>query len=178
MKNGGKDMNTLIVTGSPRKGMFSDRIAEEIRKKTDGTVIHLREKTLSPCRACEYCHKKGNGECAIKDDMSALYPLFREADTIVLVSPIYWWQVTAQMKTFIDRLYAVGHDEWKGKKAVVILNGGAEDDDVEFRILRDAFSEMFSYLSVDFRYLGVGTTDEKAYENERDRLHSFIEENF
>ena len=177
-EKGEKKMNTLIVTGSPRKGMFSDRIAEEIRKKTGGTVIHLREKTLSPCRACEYCHTKGNGECAIKDDMNALYPLFREAGTIVLVSPIYWWQVTAQMKTFIDRLYAVGHDEWKGKKAVVILNGGAEDDDVEFRILREAFSEMFSYLSVDFRYLGVGTTDEKAYENEKDRLHSFIEENF
>lgn len=171
-------MNTLIVTGSPRRNMFSDRIAEEIRKKTNGTVIHLRDRRISPCRACEYCHTKGSGECAIKDDMTPLYTLFREADSIVLVSPVYWWQVTAQMKTFIDRLYAVGHDEWKGKKAVVIVNGGAEDDDVEFRILQDAFSEMFSYLSVDFRYLGVGTTDEKAYEKESERLRLFIEENF
>ncbi len=171
-------MNTLIVTGSPRRNMFSDRIAEEIRKKTNGTVIHLRDRRISPCRACEYCHTKGSGECAIKDDMTPLYTLFSEADSIVLVSPVYWWQVTAQMKTFIDRLYAVGHDEWKGKKAVVIVNGGAEDDDVEFRILRDAFSEMFSYLSVDFRYLGVGTTDEKAYEKESERLRLFIEENF
>ena len=81
------------------------------------------------------------------------------------------------MKAFIDRLYALDHEVWKGKKVVVILNGGAEDDDVEFRILHDAFKEMFDYLSVDFRYLGIGTTDEKAFEAKEAKIRSFIEEN-
>ena len=170
-------MSTLIITGSPRKGMFSDSIADMIKEMKGGDIVHLREKNIAPCTACEYCHRDKGNLCIRKDDMAPLYNAVKDSDTLVLLSPIYWWQVTAQMKAFIDRLYALDHEVWKGKKAVVILNGGAEDDDVEFRILHDAFKEMFDYLSVDFRYLGIGTTDEKAFEAKEAKIRSFIEEN-
>lgn len=171
-------MNTLIIAGSPRKGMYSDRIAEIIQKKTGGKIVHLREKNIGPCHACEYCHDIRKGECIQKDDMSELYADFRRADTIVLVSPIYWWQVTAQMKTFIDRLYALGEDDWKGRKAMVILNGGAEDDDVEFKILHDVFKEMFDYLGVDYSFLGIGTSSEEDWEKKQNKLSKFIDASF
>ena len=82
------------------------------------------------------------------------------------------------MKTFIDRLYALPHEAWKGRRYIVILNGAAENDDTEFRILHDAFKEMADYLGVNFRYLGVGTTDCDAFEANRALISSFIEENF
>lgn len=170
-------MSTLIITGSPRKGMFSDRMADMIKEMKGGDIIHLREKKISFCHACEYCHKDKGNLCIQKDDMTPLYDSVEKAGTIVLLSPIYWWQVTAQMKTFIDRLYALSHECWKGKRVVVILNGAAEDDDVEFRILHDAFKEMFDYLSADFRYLGVGTVDEEAFRAKEAEIQSFIEKN-
>ncbi len=170
-------MNRLIITGSPRKGMYSDRIAEMIKDIEGGDIVHLREKKIAPCRACGCCKKNGGALCIYHDDMDTLYKDFMSAGTVVLLSPVYWWQVTAQMKTFIDRLYALPHEAWKGRKYAVILNGGAENDDVEFRILHDAFKEMFEYLGVDYRFLGVGTTDDEAFTRNLPLIESFIEEN-
>ncbi len=165
-------MSVLIIAGSPRKGMFSDRIAEIAEERSGGKTVYLRERKIGYCRACDICRK--DGECIQRDDMSLLYEEIRHSDTIVLVSPVYWWQVTAQMKTFIDRLYALGEEVWKGKKAAVILNGAADDDDAEFRILDDAFSQMFTYLGCDYRYLGVGTKDEDDYRNKEEKIREFI----
>lgn len=169
-------MKTLIVASSPRKDMYSDRIASLIKDETNGLIIHLREKRIGYCSACEYCHEVRKGECIQKDDMFDILQLFKNADRIYLVSPIYWWQVTAQMKTFIDRLYALEKDDWRDKKISVILNAGAEDDDVEFSILKKAFAEMFNYLGVDYSFLGVGTSSEEEWTKKKDKIQSFIKE--
>lgn len=168
-------MNTLIISSSPRKGMFSDRIAEIVKEKSDGKIVHLREKKIGVCHACDYCKEIKKGLCIQSDDMTTLYDDFRSSDTIFLISPIYWWQVNAQMKLFIDRLYALESIDWKDKKVVVILNGAAEDNDVEFTILKNAFDEMFSYLGVEHAFLGVGTSDENDWANKIEKVSSFIE---
>jgi len=72
------------------------------------------------------CQKDGSSGCAIKDDMQTLYPQLKEADVIVLASPIYWFNISAQTKNFIDRCYAVGVGErniFKGKRFVLGLVG-------------------------------------------------------
>lgn len=156
---------TVVIAGSPRKGMYSDRLAEAYSsRKENSEVIYARSLKAGPCKACEYCHGKGNGICVQKDDMADALERIRKADEIVLFSPIYWWQVTSQMKLVIDRLYAMNHKEWEGKKLTVVLNGAAEDDDREFALLRDLFKEMADYLKLDFTFLGVGTTDDAAFE--------------
>lgn len=170
-------MKTLIITGSPRKGMYSDRIAGMIKEIKGGEIVHLRDKKISPCRGCDACKKNDGALCIFHDDMASLYEEFTSSDTVVLLSPVYWWQVTAQMKAFIDRLYALPHEAWKGRKYVVILNGAAENDDNEFRILHDAMREMFDYLGVEMRYLGVGTSDDDAYDANTALIRAFIEEN-
>lgn len=154
--------------------MYSDRIAAIAEEKTGGKIIHLREKKINVCHACGYCREIREGECIQKDDMTQIYQDFLASDTVFLISPVYWWQVTAQMKTFIDRLYAFKRDDWKGKKFVVILNGAASDDDVEFRILHDAFREMFSYLGVEYSFLGVGTEDEEDWNRKKGKIGEFI----
>lgn len=168
-------MNSLIIASSPRKGMFSDRIAEIARIRTNGSIVHLREKKIGPCHACDYCKEIKKGSCIQSDDMTSLYSDFKKAETIYLISPIYWWQVNTQMKQFIDRLYAMEDIAWKDKKVVVILNGAADDNDREFKILEEAFNEMFEYLGVEHTFLGVGTTDENDWEKKRDKINSFIE---
>ena len=161
---------TLIIAGSPRKGRYSDRIAEEVQKEAGGEIIYARNLDVKPCTACSWCKGKGEGHCVQQDDMAGVLDKVRQAGTIVLVSPIYWWQVTSQMKLVIDRLYAMDHKEWEGKKLTVVLNGAAEDDDREFALLRDLFKEMADYLKLDFTFLGVGTTDDAAFEKAMEKV--------
>ena len=168
-------MKTLIITSSPRKGMFSDRIAEIVKEKSGGEIVHLRDKKIGVCHACDYCREIKKGECIQRDDMTPIYDCLRSCDTIFLLSPIYWWQVNAQMKLFIDRLYALENIDWKDKKVVVILNGAAEDSDVEFKILNNAFDEMFSYLDVEHAFLGVGTNDERDWAKKIEKVSSFVD---
>lgn len=162
---------TVIIAGSPRKGMYSDRLAEAYSsRKENSEIIYARSLKAGPCKACEYCYGKGNGICVQKDDMADALERIRKADEIALFSPIYWWQVTSQMKLVIDRLYAMDHKEWEGKKLTVVLNGAAEDDDREFALLRDLFKEMADYLKLDFTFLGVGTTDDAAFEKAMEKV--------
>ena len=162
---------TVIIAGSPRKGMYSDRLAEAYSsRKENSEIIYARSLKAGPCKACEYCHGKGNGICVQKDDMADALERIRKADEIALFSPIYWWQVTSQMKLVIDRLYAMDHKEWEGKKLTVVLNGAAEDDDREFVLLKDLFKEMADYLKLDFTFLGVGTTDDAAFEKAMEKV--------
>lgn len=162
---------TVVIAGSPRKGMYSDRLAEAYSsRKENSEIIYARSLKAGPCKACEYCHEKGNGICVQKDDMADALERIRKADEIALFSPIYWWQVTSQMKLVIDRLYAMDHKEWEGKKLTVVLNGAAEDDDREFALLRDLFKEMADYLKLDFTFLGVGTTDDAAFKKAMEKV--------
>ena len=162
---------TVVIAGSPRKGMYSDRLAEAYSsRKENSEIIYARSLKAGPCKACEYCHGKGNGICVQKDDMADALERIRKADEIALFSPIYWWQVTSQMKLVIDRLYAMDHKEREGKKLTVVLNGAAEDDDREFALLRDLFKEMADYLKLDFTFLGVGTTDDAAFEKAMEKV--------
>lgn len=162
---------TVVIAGSPRKGMYSDRLAEAYSsRKENSEIIYARSLKAGPCKACEYCHGKGNGICVQKDDMADALERIRKADEIALFSPIYWWQVTSQMKLVIDRLYAMNHKEWEGKKLTVVLNGAAEDDDREFALLRDLFKEMADYLKLAFTFLGVGTTDDAAFEKAMEKV--------
>ena len=162
---------TVVIAGSPRKGMYSDRLAEAYSsRKENSEIIYARSLKAGPCKACEYCHGKGNGICVQKDDMADALERIRKADEIALFSPIYWWQVTSQMKLVIDRLYAMDHKEWEGKKLTVVLNGAAEDDDREFALIRDLFKEMADYLKLNFTFLGVGTTDDAAFEKAMEKV--------
>ena len=159
-------MKALIVAGSPRKGKNSDTLAEIYAKERGCDVVYLRDLNIGFCTACGYCKNIKKGICSKSDDMAKLYDKIREAEEIAIFSPIYWWQVTSHTKLFIDRLYALGHDEWKGKRLTFVLNGEAEPDDREYAILHDAFKEMADYLEADFAFRGVGTEedDEKMFE--------------
>jgi multimeric flavodoxin WrbA len=99
------------VGGSPRKGGNSDLLIKEILKgaKSYGAVteeVQLRDYQFQTCIGCEKCRKVN--ECTgLLDGMQLIYPKIREADGIILVSPIHTYNMTAIMKAFIDRLYCL-----------------------------------------------------------------------
>ena len=102
------DMNILIVSGSPRKGGNTDIMAETFREEVvkkghQAELVSLSGKKIAPCLGCQYCFGH-DGQCVQKDDMAQLLEKVDQADLLVLASPIYWFDVSAQLKCFIDRL--------------------------------------------------------------------------
>ena len=129
----------LGIGGSPRKGGNSDILLKRLLKGARGEGVsteelQLREYQFQPCIGCERCRK--DKRCTgLQDGMQLIYPKIREADGMVLLSPIYSYNVTALTKSFIDRLYSFyyfsderpGH--WssqlagQGRKAIIAVVG-------------------------------------------------------
>ena len=73
---------------------------------------------------------RNSGTCVLKDDMAEILGMFRKADVLVLATPVYFYGISAQMKTFIDRTYPI----WQhlGKKEVYyIISAGLGEDIIE-----------------------------------------------
>lgn len=101
----------LAFIGSPRKNGNTATLVREITRgatvaEADVKIYTLYDMTIKPCRGCFFCQKAEN--CALKDDdMQSVYEDIKKADAIVIGSPIYAYQVTAQTKLLIDRLFAI-----------------------------------------------------------------------
>lgn len=103
-------MKMLVLLGSPRKGGNSDTLARLVGKSIEeggGTVeyVYLNGLSLRPCQGCGGCDK--SGVCVVKDDMRPLYAAVDQADRILLVSPVYFYGLSAQCKIFGDRMQAL-----------------------------------------------------------------------
>jgi len=126
-------MKLLILKSSPRQNgnssILADQVAAGARKAgAEVEVISLHGLDIRPCDACDFCLE--TGVCVIKDDMQPLYARLLAADAIVLASPIYWFTYNAQLKTCIDRWYALwnfDHNAFKDKPFGVILTYGDSD---------------------------------------------------
>ncbi len=100
-------MLALGLLGSPRKKGNSDILLsmfmETLQENGVATeVIDVCRRDIQPCKEMTVCEKKGI--CPIDDDMSReIYGLLRKADIVVAASPIFFYNVTAQLKAFIDR---------------------------------------------------------------------------
>ncbi|MHA1675446.1 MAG: flavodoxin family protein [Promethearchaeota archaeon] len=125
----------LILLGSPRKRENTAILAQKCADgviAAGGTVeqIYLHGLSIKPCSHCDACKGKSKHQCVIQDDMQALYPKLREADAIVLASPVYWFNYSAQLKLVVDRCYADNFSEgygMAGKRIGIILAYGDSD---------------------------------------------------
>lgn len=96
----------LVISSSPRKGGNSDVLCDEFIKGAESAgntaeKIFLRDKKINYCTGCGICND--SGVCSQKDDMAEILPKMVAADVIVLASPIYFYTMCGQLKTFIDR---------------------------------------------------------------------------
>jgi len=102
-------MNVLCISGSPRDGSNTDVLLSRIAAGTGGELIKLTDYDVRPCTSCWACIK--NDTCCIDDDMSrVIVPRLRSADAMVLGTPVYFNNVSAQLKTFIDRTWPLRGD--------------------------------------------------------------------
>ena len=118
----------LIISSSPRKGGNSDILCDafvEGAREAGHEVEKLRiaDLKIGYCTGCYACQK--TGKCAIKDDAQGVIDTMMAADVIVLASPVYFYGISAQLKTLIDRLHAPLRDQFPIRKLGLILVGAA-----------------------------------------------------
>ena len=120
----------LVVSSTPRVDGNSEILAKEFARGAEEAghkvdFVTLRDKKIGYCRACDACRKLGH--CVLADDMTALYEKLLAADVIFLATPVYFYSMSAQLKTFIDRLYCID----KRIRADIYLAASMWEDDVE-----------------------------------------------
>ena len=98
----------VAFMGSPRKNGNVDIILNEIIKGANENnakikKYYLNDMNIKGCQGCLYCRK--NYSCAFKDDMSQVYEDIKDADYVIIGSPVYICQVSAQTKLLLDRFY-------------------------------------------------------------------------
>ena len=102
----------VILNGSPRrKGSTTVLTAEFARgaKETGNTITEffLDEMDIHGCKGCFGGHSSRECPCVQKDDMAKIYPVVKECDVVVLATPLYYWNMSGQIRTAIDRLFAL-----------------------------------------------------------------------
>lgn len=99
-------MKIISFNGSPRAGGNTELLLGSALKAIDRRthrvdVFRLNDMNLTPCQNCGGC--TDTGVCVINDRMQQIYPAIKEADRIILASPIYFSGLSAQTKIMIDR---------------------------------------------------------------------------
>lgn len=99
-------MDIMYVSGSPRRKSNTEYLLKIALSVTGGRFVKLADYHIEPCTACWACLK--DRECVIDDDMSStLIPMLRHCDGVVLGSPVYFNNVSAQLKAFMDRTWCI-----------------------------------------------------------------------
>ncbi len=166
-------MKTIAFLGSPRKDGNTELLLKEavrgVKETTGGevTVFNLNLLKIAPCQDCGGCEQ--TGECVLDDDMSRIYPEIRTADRIILASPVFFFGLSAQSKTMIDRCQSFWCEKYllkkpispgdSGRRGLLIIVGGMKKEvGVEcagatakafFRTVNISEHKVLSFLGVD-----------------------------
>ena len=121
----------LVISTSPRGRSNSDLLAAAFaegarRAGHDVTEVSLKGKQIGFCRGCLACQK--TGRCVIDDDARAICDAAREADVLVFASPVYYYSISGQLKTFLDRLNPLFSADYRFRE-VYFLSSAAEDSE-------------------------------------------------
>ena len=135
-------MKIVAFNGSPRPAGNTEVLLAEALKPFQESghemrVFNLNSLAFKPCQDCGGCTK--TGICIHDDAMTAIYAAIREADRIILASPIFFYSLSAQAKAMVDRCQAFWCEKYllkktipagpHGRKGLLLLAGGMKKED-------------------------------------------------
>jgi len=179
-------MKIIGYVGSPRKdgntAWAVNQILEGVEEQGANTQVwYSGELDIKPCKGCLGCVNSGG--CVIDDDMQKLYNALAQADGLVLGSPVYMGQMSAQAKIFTDRLFAFitprfsprfneGH---AGKKLILAFTQGNPDPGM-FQTYFEYTKSMFQLLEFDVKGMQIIAGMRNGPAHERQELHADLKE--
>ena len=127
----------IILNGSPRAAGNTSALTAAFRcgaEEAGSTVteFHLSRMKINGCLGCWHGGKDPEHPCSQRDDMEQIYAAYREADVVVLASPLYYWFISGFLKNAFDRLFAVAEcDGYRNPEKESVLIMAAEGDGFE-----------------------------------------------
>lgn len=120
----------LILSSSPRKGGNSEALAAAFAGGAQEAgnlveTVYLREKQYGFCKGCLACQKLGH--CVIRDDAVEIAAKMHDADVLVFATPVYYYSVSGQLKTMLDRANPLYDTDYRFTKAYLLATA-AEDE--------------------------------------------------
>lgn len=170
----------VAFIGSPRKNGNVDTIVEKILNGVEisgGSIkkFYLNDMNIRGCQGCLYCRKVHN--CALKDDMQEVYEEIKKAEYVIIGSPVYICQISAQTKLLLDRLYPLTeidkskHTPRFGKKKLIMVYTQA----APFSFL---FKKYFKYTAKHLKGMGLEhyktLIATKMFERNSSKTNNFI----
>lgn len=122
--------NIVILVGSVRKNGNTARLAQSFAegavKNNNVEIISVADYNVDPCIGCNSCFTREGNQCFQDDDMVQIYEKLRNADVVVVASPVYFYGISAQLKAIVDRLHTPMRNTFHIKKLGLLLVGAAE----------------------------------------------------
>lgn len=148
----------VILNGSPRKNGNTSALVKAFTEGAESTGHSVTEFFLDGmdihgCKGCFGGQSKKECPCVQKDDMAQIYPAVRDCDVVVLASPLYYWTMSGQLRTALDRLFALEEGDGNllrgnGKSSALLM--AAEGHGFEDAVL------YYDHLTEHLRWKNLG----------------------
>jgi multimeric flavodoxin WrbA len=156
-------MKIVSLLGSPRTNGNSAAIANHFTETASklGAEIKTYELNKLAYRGCQGCYacKKKLDHCALKDDLTEVLEAIHDGDVLLLASPIYFGEISSQMKAFMDRTFSFLKPNFmalaepsrlKPKKLVFVISQGNPDE--------SRFADVFPRYEFFMKWMGFSET--------------------
>lgn len=166
------------VVGSPCRGKNTGTLVRKVLEGAESqgvetALFHVSDYQIGPCRACGAC--KQTQACVQDDDMTVFYSALEEAKGLILGTPIYLDHVSAQTKTFLDRLYSylgpnLEHHYPKGVKSVLVVTWGDSNPDLYNHVITWLEKRLSGYFDIQTVEVIKGENTDAVSTSSRDGL--------
>lgn len=152
-------MKIVVLEGSPNKHGSSNMLADEFIRgaKEAGhsiEVIDVAHADIHPCSGCIHCGYEG--PCSQTDDVDKIRSQILAADMIVFVTPLYYYGMSAQLKTMIDRFCAFNSSIQRKHMKSALISAAWNADDWTFDSLLSHYKTLVCYLNYEDRGTVLG----------------------
>lgn len=153
-------MKMLVIESSPHKQGSSNQLADNsiAGARENGhevTVFDAGHADIHPCKGCDYCGMAGS--CCQIDDMAGLKKEILGSDMIVFVTPLYYFGMSAQLKTVIDRFYSFNGQLTSKHLKSVLIAAAWDANDWTMADLKSHYLTLCRYLNFDDCGMILGT---------------------
>lgn len=149
-------MKIVVLEGSPNKNGSSNLLADCFRQGAEEAghtveIVDTAHMNIHPCTGCIHCGY--DGPCVQKDDVDTIREKILAADMLVFVTPLYYYGISAQLKTLIDRFCAFNGSVQRKHMKSALLTVAWNSDDWTFESLKSHYNTLVRYLN--FEDMGI-----------------------
>ena len=144
-------MKIVLLEGSPNQHGSSNLLADCFRQGAEEAghtveIIDAAHADIHPCTGCIHCGYEG--PCVQKDEMESIRPRILGADMMVFVTPLYYYGMSAQLKTLIDRFCAFNSSIQSKHMKSALIAAAWNSDSWTFQALESHYKTLVRYLNL------------------------------